>query len=892
MTRRSRSILIVLSLLAVALLLLALIVPALLPQQAFRALVVRELERRLHQPVTVESARLSILPAGVTLSGLEIAAAPNKPIRHARLERVSLRARLLPLLQRRLEIVKVELDRPRIEILSAPAAPSETAPGMEGVGQAARGAAPPMEIDVHDVRIRDGSLRVLAADGSPFLEIGGLSERMSLRASRAGALTIEGRTSAESLAVRMGGSTLGRGLAVRLDARLLHDPAADVLTIEEAKLLLGELPASVTGRVTGIRAKAPFAEVSVEGGPARVSDIQALLPAAFLSAVDRVESEGMLSIAGDVRGPLGSTTARDALASAAGALTSTPAAQPLDFRLDLTLEQGRLRHPKLATPIEDLGFHLAADPDTLELRDFRARAGTSRIEARATAANYRARPRLRVAVDADVDLADVTALQAKSDSLALTGRASAQLLLTGTGASAAHLAPAGTIRVRNAAVKGAAVKLPWSDLNGEIVLSPSVATVRSLTGRVGSSDIALGGELRGYSALLDPRSHDAVGVALDLRSNRFQLDEWLTPDGKFDPAPLRRLDGTVALQAGEVLLQRLRIENARGRVHLRRGRVEIESFQAQAFGGTIGSRGTVDLTGDAPRFDAVVDLSGVQAKSVLEYSSGFNRFAQLAQFLQANMNANAVITGELDPALQLNPATLVSTGQLEIANGSLSGHPLQLALSQALRAPALANVRINDWLQPFRIEAGRLQIDGLQIDAGGVRLTGEGWLALDGKTQMSLNARLPAELSGEIRGMVPSELAGFLLPEQDGRVLVPLAVTGEMPKPKVTIDTAALREGLAHRTEERLAQERQKLADQVHERSGELLKRVLDGSTSPTPRDTAASPFDTTASAQPNAPASGEGASVPADSARVEREPSEIQKEVEGALRDLLRKRR
>ncbi len=883
MTRRSRSILIVLAALVAALLLLAFIVPALLPQQAFRALVVRELERRLHQPVAVETARLSIVPAGLTLSGLEISAAPNKPLRHARVERLSLRARLLPLLQRRLEIVKVEMDRPRIEIMStsAPGAPSEAVPGMEGEGQAAGGAAPPMEIDVRDVRIRDGSLRVLTADGSPFLEIGGLSERMSLRASRAGALTIEGRTSAESLAVHMGGSTLGRGLAVRLDARLQHDPAADVLTIEEAKLLLGELPASVTGRVTGIRAKSPFAEVSIEGGPAKVSDIQALLPAAFLSAVDRVESEGMLSIAGDVRGPLGSRT-------------GAPAAQPLDFRLDLALEQGRLRHPKLATPIEDLGFRLAADPDTLELRDFHARAGTSRIEARATAANYRARPRLRVAVDADVDLADVTALQAQSDSLALTGRASAQLLLTGTGASAANLAPAGTIRVQNAAVKGAAVKLPWSDLNGEIVLSPSVATVRSLTGRVGASDIALGGELRGYSALLDPRSRRAVGVALDLRSNSFHLDEWLTPGGKFDPAPLRRLDGTVSVQAGEVFLQRLRLENALGRIHLRGGSVEIESLQAQAFGGTIGSRGTIDLAGDAPRFDAVVDLSGVQAKSVLEYSSGFNRFAQLAQFLQANMNVNALITGELDPALQLNPATLASTGQLEIMNGTLSGHPLQLALSQALRAPSLADVTINDWLQPFRIEAGRLQIDGLQMDAGGVRLTGEGWLALDGKTQMSLNARLPAELSSQIRGLVPSELAGFLLPEQDGRVLVPLAVTGEMPKPKVTIDAAALREGLAHRAEERLAQERQRLADQVRERSGELLKRVLGGPTSPAPRDTAAAPADTADSARTNAPANGEGAPgpAPADSARVEREPSEIQKEVEGALRDLLRRKR
>lgn len=886
---------------ALGLIILAAILLALFyPRGFIREKVLAELETRLDRPITVESVDIGLFPdPRVELKGLEVGDTADRRQLHFTLESLRLRIRLLPLLRRRLEIVRVELYRPAAEIFLAegpegaaesgkPQGTSDGAPDPEGESPSAdrkghessrgnrsgsedskagrsesesSGAGPgtgdtsnrsPVDICIEELLIHEGRVEVFYPDGSSFVRMGGFFERLSAMATAEGDVSLEGETRIDTLMVHLPTGTLGRGIPLQLQKKLHYSTAEDLLSVEQSTLDMGGLPVELRGTVAGVTAGALVIDLTLEGGPASVASIVGYLPLGMFPAIDAVTSEGTIALKASVTGPLsnpGTAASRPDPGDRGSPARPAAALAPLDFEVELNLSEGRLLHPGLSNPIEGIQLQLHANPDTVEITDLAARTGRSRIRLGAIVSDYQTAAFLNADLEADLDLEDVSSLWATDDSLQLRGRITARLATKGPANRPEALKTVGTVDLASVSVMSPEMPAPIQDVNGQIMLREHNLTLKNVSAKMASSDLCVSGTVNDFLAL-NPEA-DAPGSAridLEIKSRRIDLDELMPPAQETDSrmarrtagtqkvetmpaagALLARVDGVIAVEAGQLQVNGVLAREVRGSVTLDQGLVRFDGFGLKAFGGAVALQGKMDCrTPENLRFDLEVQARKVKASELYGYAKSLNRFGRLGGYLTGEIDVTAEMSGSLNDTLALDLDSFKSMGQLEARRAKISGHPLQNSLATYLEAPQLRTLSISDWLQPFRINNGRLMIDGLSMKADQVELTGNGWQSIDGSLQIALDILLSQKLSNGVRKKLPRALVPILLDGSDTRILLPIELTGTFTSPKVSLNTSRLSADARRRAEEKLAQELQRAEQQARDQAGKLLQDLLE----------------------------------------------------------------
>ena len=179
----------------------ALLVPLLIPKDALEGQIETRASAALGRAVTIEGPPgVRLFPTQLTVRGLTVANAEGfaEPY-FLSVDEAAVGVRLLPLLSRRVEITRFDLDAPDIRLeadadgnanwVFAPEAEPDEAPAEEG------GTLP--DVSLGTVRIEDGRVRYTGADGRTYeaedtdvtIEAPSLDEVLTL----AGTLSVEGR---------------------------------------------------------------------------------------------------------------------------------------------------------------------------------------------------------------------------------------------------------------------------------------------------------------------------------------------------------------------------------------------------------------------------------------------------------------------------------------------------------------------------------------------------------------------------------------------------------------------------------------------------------------------------------------------------------------------------
>jgi hypothetical protein len=894
---------------------------ALFPTDLIRDRAVAEMEAKLGRPVHVGGARLVVLPAvGADLTDVRVGerAEPGRP--RLALASLGLRVRLLPLLRREVEITRVEIEKLDVEVVLAGAA-GEGAPskagsarasashGAQGTGTAATpaqgapsGAGGPagagsgaqagaerakgtsgreFHFKVDRLIVNDGRVRVRSADGKPFVDLARISEDLKAEATSSGDLSLSGRTLIDSALVHLPAGDLGQGMRLRLDKVIRYDRSSDSLVVESAKLDLNGLPVSIRGTAASVSSGRPEVDVSLEGGPGEVSDILAYLPSAMFPEMKGVESRGTVALRASIDGALGG----------AGKAGKSPRGEPLDFNLDVTLTDGRIVHPTLPAPVEQVSLHAILTPQSVDVADFAAASGTNRVKARVKVVNYRSDPDVDAALDADLDLHEIAAMHPAAGDYKVGGRAAAQLSVRGPARNPDRLKVAGIVDLSGVGVQGPALKPPIEGATCRMLIQDDDLTLQKLSMKVGSSDLSAHGTVAGFRAL-KPGAPAGPPAKIDLvaHSGLLALDELIpASEGKgaeggagkptggepdkptggepVEPtgtesgrksgtesggqggtpaspalgpaAALSALAGRIDFSADKVRTPETETGAARAILSLDRGLIQVERLDVNAFGGQVAVAGTVDYREPkAPDFDLKSQVQGARASDLLSSSKTLGRLSRLGGFLIGDVDASATLKGDLNEAGGLDLSSFTSIGDLSVHGGEIANQPLQVKLADFLEAPQLKTISLSDYYQPFRIEDGRLTVDGLSIKSKQIELSATGWQSIDGKVQMAFEVLLPRELSDGFRKRVPKELVPVLFDSAGSRVLVPLNVTGSYDSPQVSIDAERLTSEARAQAERRLAAERARLEEEAKRRGRGLLEGLVK------------SPSDTTAGAK------------------------------------------
>jgi hypothetical protein len=280
-----------------------------------------------------------------------------------------------------------------------------------------------------------------------------------------------------------------------------------------------------------------------------------------------------------------------------------------------------------------------------------------------------------------------------------------------------------------------------------------------------------------------------VVSGLDLRLRDLSL-------GPGSGSALGRLSGNGDFRAEQIALPVTRAHEAEGTLRLTGGRLDAERLRFRTDQGQFQARWSADLA--RLPFSYTLAVEG----RPLDVNAMAGAMGKGGGFGPAHLTFEASGVGP-------EPAGLSGKGVLRLEAGTLPSTPLLSAIERALGRTGLSGARYKASEAPFRVERGRVIVEGFRLESDAVGLEASGWSSPDGPLELSVAVRTPRQSIWIAE--VPAAALDALT-DEEGWVRIPLRVTGTREAPRVSPDVAALladarREGgkaLATRAAEKL----------------------------------------------------------------------------------------
>ena len=272
-------------------------------------------------------------------------------------------------------------------------------------------------------------------------------------------------------------------------------------------------------------------------------------------------------------------------------------------------------------------------------------------------------------------------------------------------------------------------------------------------------------------------------VSFNAALDRINLDRYLPPSGKkeekkedkasssgkTDYSALRKLAVDGKFKAGAITVKNIAVTGLNLGVSARNGKLKLDPLSMSVFDGKINGRGAVDVSGEKPKTDLSVKAAGVQIKSALK------------QFLDLEMLEGAT-DGGLDLKMTGDQAKEIlqgmdGEGSIKVSKGVLVGVDLDGLIQNRKSAFDMiasqgvgASTKFSDLKAGFKISDGVVDAPNISLSSSSLKVKAGGKIDLGRRT---MNLRVEPEFSS-------------------GSVMVPLNIKGPWASPTIEPDLAGL----------------------------------------------------------------------------------------------------
>jgi uncharacterized protein involved in outer membrane biogenesis len=240
------------------------------------------------------------------------------------------------------------------------------------------------------------------------------------------------------------------------------------------------------------------------------------------------------------------------------------------------------------------------------------------------------------------------------------------------------------------------------------------------------------------------------------------------------------LDLTLELEAARGDAAGVSFQNLAATAVVTPARIRFDPLAMGLFGGGLKGTMTVDMSGDQPAFAVNGALTGVDMTEL-------TRFAGQPGSVTGTLNGTVSATGRgIDPARAMARAR--GQGTASITDGTVKGlqlvRPIVLAFGKPDAAqPVDGGERFSRMSANYSLAGGVVTLSNLAFQSRDVELDGAGTLTVEGR---ALDIRANARLSKELTAQAGRDLVRYTA--EDGRVTVPVTVTGPLDAPSVGVN--------------------------------------------------------------------------------------------------------
>jgi len=214
------------------------------------------------------------------------------------------------------------------------------------------------------------------------------------------------------------------------------------------------------------------------------------------------------------------------------------------------------------------------------------------------------------------------------------------------------------------------------------------------------------------------------------------------------------------------------------------GGVRFDPLAMGLFGGRLEGAMNVDMSGNEPVFAVNGSLGRVDMTEL-------TRFAGQPGSVTGTLSGSfSVAGGGIEPARALARAR--GQGTASITDGTVKGlqlvRPIVLAFGKPDAAqPVDGGERFSRMSANYSLAAGVVTLSNLSFHSRDVELDGSGTLTVEGR---ALDIRANARLSKELTAQAGRDLVRYTA--EDGRVTVPVTITGPLDAPSVGVNLAGV----------------------------------------------------------------------------------------------------
>ncbi|HEX6981708.1 MAG TPA: AsmA-like C-terminal region-containing protein [Balneolaceae bacterium] len=462
----------------------------------------------------------------------------------------------------------------------------------------------------------------------------------------------------------------------------------------------------------------------------------------------------------------------------------------------ITLSNGFIDHKSLGKPIQNITLRSSLDGPMLSIAKASFKTGDNKLSIEGNITDYLSENRrVDLQVNGQANLSQIPVYyNIKPAVKKLTGLADLSLHVSGPPARPAELKFNGEMTVQNVNMEGEALVQPVTDLDGELTLAPSIAKLKTLNFKIGSSDITLNGSLTGYMAYLKAEKNREVTPHLEgsYKSKLLNLDElinWQDTSSAPVPINLPDLTSSVTAEIGRLIVTGVEMNNLKAQASTTPRKINLEKATIELFGGEAAG----SFVWEIPRPDhTMITFKG--SLDSLEASAFFKEYKVLGESSDFHKYVNGAFSANVDYYTELNEYLdpLIETSEMEgsfgMTKARLKGHPLQVKIAEFLGINELKNAALDKWQSTFNLDNSILTFRNLELTSGDIGLGLNGTQHLVKET-INYQAKifLPGQFKDDIASVITTQAVNALT-RKNGTVMIPLRITGTNKAPVIRPD--------------------------------------------------------------------------------------------------------
>jgi uncharacterized protein involved in outer membrane biogenesis len=365
----------------------------------------------------------------------------------------------------------------------------------------------------------------------------------------------------------------------------------------------------------------------------------------------------------------------------------------------------------------------------------------------------------------------------------------------------------GTLELSDGSARIEQMPQPVTGGSARMVFTQDNARLENTSALVGQSRVNLGAEVTRFQpfeasyTVTAPEAHRTDFQTPPKPSPRPEIMRDVKIEGQL------RQDGEVIYHTGKATspsgsLANVDYRNMSASLRSTQDEVKIETFSAEALGGTVEGNGVFHPTAEPPAFEMTTRVRRVNLAEYFKY-----KVKSLPKFIEGSIDLDLDVNGagkeweQISPSLSGGGAGAVLQGSLlnvNVANELLYGlQQLPMVDQNAInnmrnKNPKLFssnNTVFKDLRGDIRIENGRVHSKGLIMKTEEFSIAGDGWVSFD--QQMNLNAKILLSPQTTQKWVNDVNVLKYLTNDR-GQLEIPISLSGGLVKPQLLVDYNAL----------------------------------------------------------------------------------------------------